>query len=1279
MIKFKQIMKQLFWGCVLCGVAGLSGALGMGCVVLWEVYYGDDSTLRKTTILAKIKEETTLYYLDEETRIGSIFESQHRRYIPIDEVPPHVINALIGAEDQDFYSHIGVDPIAIFKAIGEGIASGGRFRRGGSTITQQTVKNIMDDWEASFARKFREMIKSIQLEKLYTKRQILEFYLNQFHVAGNGNGIGIAAKYYFDKPVHELSLVEGAFIAGSVKGPSKYNPFIKYTKESRELAKKNANERKNYVLRRMFEQKWISEEDYNEGLKTEIPFKRGEFRNDEVALVDLIKSQLKQPEVLEALKLNSEADLNVAGLKVYTTLDADMQKVSQLAIRQNLSKLETTLKGYSPESEEEFKILRTIEKEGFYFGKIESISGTGVNDLNVKINFGLPKGTIPPDSFERYAKLIDLAEGVVGGWQEQVKRLRKKLKVGDVLFVEVMEYDEETHEAILELRKRPTINGGVMAIDKGEVRSVVSGFDTLGFNRSMHAKKQPGSVFKSVVYFAALQLGWSILDRVDNSRQMFPFQGQFYYPRPDHSSPFSSASILWSGISSENLSSVALGYKLVEKLNFQQFKELMGFMGYLPLENEQPRDFHYRVARETGVSIDNKGIKEFQLQNAVNDLAPDLVFSGSTYLLDELKRMWWGEGYLAEMDRLYDYNSSNYSIKELGIRLDLIRNNFQRYEKLSADLSKDWNFLTAQFSENEVEAVWSKPDIQSAVANFKVLSSSGNRPALGYVKNYEGEEIPRNFKEDQRFMLRRSAGRDLNMLDAQAIWGKSGFFGSGGSAGINQTDVKLNAKLPLSLFVQLQSYLNQRYQQVVANTDKFDLPRYFQHHDFRIALGLNYIVKLGRAMGIHSPLQPVLSFPLGTNDVTVSEVAKVYQTFISGKTYRFFDKGLENQLTFIRRVEDRLGNILYEAEGREHQLVSKENTLQMQEILRKIVTHGTGRRARGELYVELDQNGQPIVEEHEKNKSEKLIKIRVPAFGKTGTTNDFTTSYFAGFLPYPTKKTNVLDPENSYVIASYVGFDDNTMMRKGRFKVYGSNGALPLWTDFAKGIIKAKHYAEKLDSDDITVLSRKEWPVKVDEKTTPLMVDLPRGLVIRSGANSDIETWDTTDLSKTGETFEDYFALGSGVKSIVQIPPDYSSGNWQPLKMFSLYRKRPVEGEKAVVIKDSKIEEDGNASIDSGANTPAATDTNPVVNNPNTNTSANGYEDDYNPGNSPDSDVSPNSENSKSAGLSNNEIKDKTANEWKDSQEKSKQVKKDEGDEEKEKDKDKGYTEDDLW
>ena len=411
MAKIKKYLKRSLISLAFFTVMSISAGIGMIGLVAWQVLFGDHVELQKSTILAKIKEETTLYYLDEKTRIGSIFESRHRRYVPISELPAHMINAIVAAEDKNFYEHFGIDLLAIGKAAAEGILSGGKFRRGGSTITQQTVKNIIDDWEASFSRKFREMIKALQLERLYDKRQILEFYLNQFHVAGNGSGVGIAARYYFNKDVIDLSLVEAAFIAGSVKGPGKYNPFIKYTKKTREQAKIHAHVRKNYVLGRMLEQGWISQEEHDEAVEMEIPFNKGEFRTAEVALVELVRSQLEKKEVLDALNLKNTGELNIAGMKVYTTLDADMQKAAQLAMRKNLSRLETILSGFKAESPERYRPKRDLKPDTFTYGKVIAVEGNKISNYKIKLSFGLPVGTITNASLVRYAKLLDLAVG----------------------------------------------------------------------------------------------------------------------------------------------------------------------------------------------------------------------------------------------------------------------------------------------------------------------------------------------------------------------------------------------------------------------------------------------------------------------------------------------------------------------------------------------------------------------------------------------------------------------------------------------------------------------------------------------------------------------------------------------------------------------------------------------------------------------------------------------------------------------------------------------------
>ncbi|MEZ4743197.1 MAG: hypothetical protein R3B45_12260 [Bdellovibrionota bacterium] len=469
------------------------------------------------------------------------------------------------------------------------------------------------------------------------------------------------------------------------------------------------------------------------------------------------------------------------------------------------------------------------------------------------------------------------------------------------------------------------------------------------------------------------------------------------------------------------------------------------------------------------------------------------------------------------------------------------------------------------FEENEAETAFSNPEIQKILEKFRVLPSAGNRPELGYFEQFSGEELPNSFTTEELLSIQNFSGRPLNVLDVQAIWGRSGFFSSAKSANVAVTDVKLAGHIPFGTFTRIEQYKDSRYEGVLNSSDEYDLLRYFQHHDFRVILGLNYLVKLSKEMGVYSHLEPVLSFPLGTNDITAGEVAKIYQTFISGKTYKFFEKGPSNQLTFIRRIEDRTGNVLYEINNRPHQVVKPVYAEEMREVLRKVITHGTGKRARGELYISLDDEDGKAPKAQASHKGEK---IRVPVFGKTGTTNDFTTSYFAGLVPYPIVKSSRIDPENSYVLASYVGYDDNKMMRRGRMRIAGSSGALPLWSDLAKEIIEIKKYRDYLDQLDLKVISNKQWPLKFSQQAKPLMVDLPRGLVIRGGGQSDYDLWDATDIAHTGETYENPFALGSSVKSIVYLNQDVSGGSWQPYREFSMFSERSEA--EALALGDSK-------------------------------------------------------------------------------------------------------------
>ncbi len=908
-----------------------------------------------------------------------------------------------------------------------------------------------------------------------------------------------------------------------MKGPGKYNPFIKFSKEEKDQSKIYANERKNYVLSHMVEQGWVSKEEYAQAIKTDVPFKKGEFRTAEVSLVDLIQEQLQKREVLDSLGIKSSEELSIAGLKVFTTIDADLQKAAQLAMRRNLSRLETILTGFAPEARENYKTLQDLKVDDFVYGKVTAITSSSPKSAALKISFGAPHGTISNESLVRYAKILNMVDG--RGYEHYLQTLLNSIKVGDVLYLEVMALDKETNEAVLELHKRPSISGGLIALDKGEVRAIVSGFDTLGYNRAVKAKRQAGSAFKTEVYFAALQLGWSILDRLDNSRQIFPYQGRFYFPRPDHRSPYESVSMLWAGVMSENLASVSLAAHLLDKLNFDQFKQLLKMMGLDPNVDEVPRDYHYRVAKETGVSLDNEGVENFQLTNAINDLSPDLVFAGDDTILKKLKLMWWGNGYVEEMRRLFYAGGEEGNLKEKGIRQELVANNYLRIKDLNTLLVSELRTLQSRVESLGLEPSFQDPTARQILGHLRVIGETP-LPKLAYYASLPEEQ---NLPRSEHFMLPNPTGRSVTPKDIQDLVKNAGAENVALGLGLIADSVWIDGFVQRKVVNLLTQQIAKHVEDIKkTEDDPYRLFSYFQHHDFRIGLGLKYLVKLSHASGVQNRLEAVLSFPLGSNDVTTSEVAKIYQTFMAGKVYRFFEEGPANQISFIKRIEDRFGNTLYKADRKEQQLVQPQIAQQVREILRRVITHGTGRRARGELYVSAPDPSPDA--------KGALRQVRVPSFGKTGTTNDYKTAYFAGFMPYPTEKGKPLDPENSYSVATYVGYDMNMMMRRGAQHIYGTVGALPIWTDFLKEVISIKKYANFLDPN-----TKGEWALIPEAKTTPYFVELPHGVILRAGAGSEAESWRTTSLSVTGEEYLNYYEqLDTPNSCTLNLSPDPS-------------------------------------------------------------------------------------------------------------------------------------------
>ncbi|MBP5604782.1 MAG: transglycosylase domain-containing protein, partial [Ruminiclostridium sp.] len=200
---------------------------------------------------------------NEEVLIKQISGETSRVWVDIEDIPQHTIDAFTATEDERFFEHNGVDWKRTIGVAAKAMLDGGT--QGGSTITQQLVRDITKDKETTIGRKLREIFRALSLENKYTKYDILESYLNRVGFGGPSYGIGSAAKYYFDKEVKDLTIAESAILAGVLRSPTNYNPYVNL---------RNAKIRQEYALGHMYEAGYISTDEYEEAMSEKVKFRK---------------------------------------------------------------------------------------------------------------------------------------------------------------------------------------------------------------------------------------------------------------------------------------------------------------------------------------------------------------------------------------------------------------------------------------------------------------------------------------------------------------------------------------------------------------------------------------------------------------------------------------------------------------------------------------------------------------------------------------------------------------------------------------------------------------------------------------------------------------------------------------------------------------------------------------------------------------------------------------------------------------------------------------------
>jgi len=481
------------------------GALAAGGV-FW-VYSQD---LPSHERLANYTPKTISRIYSGEGRMIDEFAEERRLFTPAEEIPDLVKNAFISAEDKNFYLHKGYDARGIAAALIEAARSRGQNLRGASTITQQVMKNFLLSGDRRIERKIKEVILATRLEETLSKDKILELYLNEIFLGQNSYGVTAAAQSYFNKTLSELEPHEAAMLAAMPKAPSDYHPVY---------AKQRLLDRRNYVLREMWQNGYLDEATYR--AEREMPLRsvqNGDFPAFRDSLpprdyfTDEIRRQLSQS--------FGEEEFFGGGLTIRATIDPEMQKVAAGALREALESYDrergvwrgtgVTIPAEALEQDwraalASAEVSRDIE--GWYAAVVLRV---GNNDARIGIE------GIEDDEDGHWIAAEDVRwarplreDGSLGG---EARVAGDLLQVGDVVHVAALADDDGKFDR-WSLRQVPEVQGAFMAMDveNGRVLAMQGGFsyqDSV-FNRATQAQRQPGSSFKPFVYAAALDSGFT--------------------------------------------------------------------------------------------------------------------------------------------------------------------------------------------------------------------------------------------------------------------------------------------------------------------------------------------------------------------------------------------------------------------------------------------------------------------------------------------------------------------------------------------------------------------------------------------------------------------------------------------------------------------------------------------------------------------------------------------------------------------------------------------------
>src|SRR5215212_6295717 len=496
----RRALRRLWFPAVLLLALSAGGLTGI--VLAYSLNYSRAAEEVKALATYRPSVVTRVYADDEETVIGT-FALERRVPLKFVEIPPNVQHAILAVEDARFFEHKGIDPVRIMGAVWKNVTTGSR--EGGSTLTQQLAKRLFLTPEQSYTRKMNEWVVALQIERYYTKQQIMEMYVNNIFLGAGSYGFEAAAETYFGKQAKDLSIEEAALLAGIPKAPSQLSPTVSLER---------AKDRRDLVIQLMANNGFVTQGEADAAKARPIKLHESAYAPSLQSASPIFAYPVE--EIRQELEDKYTTRVAQGGLTVYSTVNAAAQKEAYYALREGLRVYDRGHSGWrssfqpiaQPNADGTVPVtqqqLASYHHTDWYEERFKA--GEYLMGLITKVDIARNEATAHFGSYDATVTAKDMGRA-------QGRQPRQEFKVGTLAEFKIKDVNADTRKLTVELSQTPAVEGAMMTINahNGEIVTMVGGYDfnRNKFNNATQAYRQTGSCFKPYVYTAAVEWGMS--------------------------------------------------------------------------------------------------------------------------------------------------------------------------------------------------------------------------------------------------------------------------------------------------------------------------------------------------------------------------------------------------------------------------------------------------------------------------------------------------------------------------------------------------------------------------------------------------------------------------------------------------------------------------------------------------------------------------------------------------------------------------------------------------